>query len=144
MNKTAALILSVLVAGPVLAAEPTDPAVENEAASFPTLTDEERTAAFAPYLEAVVAGDANASHQLLTLLDDPSLADLHGEVWLNLARQLEGLGDAWSVASVHAFTQAIQHDGERAAPDMLRALTVARSSGDVEAIAAALSEQIAA
>jgi tetratricopeptide (TPR) repeat protein len=141
MRASLTLTLCLFLSGPALAE---DLPAEELAVAAAVLSDEARTAAFAPYLEAVVAGDADAVHKLLPLLEDEALSDLHGEVWLNLARQLEGLGDDWSIAATHAFSEAIRLDGDRSAPDMLRALEVARSGGDVETMAGALSEQIGA
>lgn len=129
-------LLTLLLSPPVLAQEAEEPEV-------PALSAEARTEAMSSYLEYLQKGDLDgATDELLAMLDDETLADLHGEAYLNLAMQLEAKG--FRVAALRAYTEAIARDGERTAPEMGRAVTLAKEVGHPDDLAHALFRQMGA
>jgi len=131
-------LLTLLLGHPALAQESDEPA-----AQVPELSAEARAEAMNPYLELLQAGDMDgATDQLLALIDDDTLEPLHGEAYLNLAMQLEGRG--FQIAALTAYEEAIWRDGERTAPEMERATSLAEEVGHPDSLAEALFSQMGA
>jgi tetratricopeptide (TPR) repeat protein len=128
-----------LMAAPAHAVS-TEPAV-GEAAPAPGPTPEERTAAFKPYDDAMQTGQkAAAADALLPILDDPTLAALHGEAWLKMGDLLAGFDMEYS--ALIAYTHAIDADPATAATKVSAAMDLADEMGDTRLIAPALAKNV--
>lgn len=138
---TLLLPLALLAAAPATAKKPApEPAAEEEAP--PELTAEERAELFAPYAEALKAGQkTQAADALLPIIDDETKAVAHGEAWLKLGDLLVGFDMEYS--ALLAYGRAIEADPIIGAAKVKDAIDLADKLGDTRAIGPILARNVA-
>lgn len=134
-----ALVGVALAASPATAKKPAPPETAEEAP--PELSDEERAELFAPYDEAMKAGQKTAAADaLLPVLDNPEAAAAHGEAWLKLGDLLAGFDMDYS--ALLAYSRAIEADPEIGAAKVADAIRLANELGDTRVLAPVLARNV--
>ena len=105
------------------------------------LTEEERTAAFQGYTDAMGRGQkTQAADALLPLLDDPMKAPLHGEAWVKMGDLLASFDMKYS--ALIAYNNAIAADPEVGAKTANDAVKLSVELGDEALLAPVLASNV--
>lgn len=95
----------------------------------PTYTEEERTEAFSPFTEAVVAGDTNgALDALVVILDDDEQAHFHGMAYGSMGGLLQSKELPYSALA--AWSKGIELDPDNNGSSVKPAMAIAEKVGD--------------
>jgi Flp pilus assembly protein TadD len=117
------------------------PSVGQAAQTQVSVSAEETATAFAPYNEAMAIGQkTRAADQLLTVINDVTLGEHHGQAWVLMGDLLASFDMAFS--ALIAYNNAILANPEVAAPSIKAAISIAEKLGDEALLAPALAANV--
>jgi tetratricopeptide (TPR) repeat protein len=118
-----------------------DKATLEDIVEVKTFTEEERTALFLPYEDALKRGQkTHAADALLPIVTEPVNAEAHGEAWLKMGELLSGFDMEYS--ALLAYGNAINADPTTGAAKVAEAIKLARKLSDQRYLAPILAVNV--